>query len=209
MDNSGRFVFRWEQFQRNVQDTFSGLRNVTDFTDVTLVSDDGKEIEAHKVIISASCDFFNSIFRKNKHSNPYVYLYGISAKLLSGILDFIYYGEVTVVSEDLNNFLTLAKNFKIKGLEETKGEEVVLTKDTFSDKQCEKIAVEEKVTIQSDNDPGHKDIEEENYRDVQNLIEEKVDKFQCKCCGQLSKNKGNMMKHVKIHLLPKICSTLV
>ena len=37
---------------------------------------------------------------------------------LSSLIDFIYNGKVQIASEDLNSFLALAKQFKIKGLTE-------------------------------------------------------------------------------------------
>ena len=37
------------------------------FFDVTLVSDDEQHIQAHKIILSASSDFFKNILMKSNH----------------------------------------------------------------------------------------------------------------------------------------------
>ena len=52
----------------------------------------------------------------NKQSNPVVYMRGIKAKDLSYIKDFIYYGEVNIPQDDLQCFLALGEEFKLKGL---------------------------------------------------------------------------------------------
>ena len=53
MQTSEKFCLRWNDFQENVNTAFSDLRKDCDFTDVTLASEDGQQIEAHKVILSA------------------------------------------------------------------------------------------------------------------------------------------------------------
>ena len=45
-----------------------------------------------------------------------IYLRGISHTDLKYILDFIYYGEVNVTQDNLNSFLAVAEDLKIKGL---------------------------------------------------------------------------------------------
>ena len=56
-----------------------------DIFDVTLASDDGVQIEAHKVILSASSPFFKEVLKNNKHPNPLLYLKGSSASSIEAI----------------------------------------------------------------------------------------------------------------------------
>ena len=58
MDNTQDVMLRWNV----IKDSFSELRKSHSYTDVTLVSDDGIKIEAHKVVLSAGSKFFNDIF---------------------------------------------------------------------------------------------------------------------------------------------------
>ena len=48
-----------------------------DFTDVTLATEDDKQIIAHKVIVSSGSEFFRNLLIKNPHKNPLTYLKGI------------------------------------------------------------------------------------------------------------------------------------
>ena len=93
---SEKFSIKWEGFQSTVAQSFSVLRQEEDFYDVTLVSDDQTQISAHKLVLSASSDFFRNILRKNKHSHPLIYLSGVKAQNLQCILDYIYLGKVNV-----------------------------------------------------------------------------------------------------------------
>ena len=53
----------WNNFQNVAKDMFRQLKSDTDFTDVTLVSEDLVHIRAHKVILAASSDLFQAILR--------------------------------------------------------------------------------------------------------------------------------------------------
>ena len=56
-----KFCLMWNDFQSNVTSAFSQLRTITYYQDVTLVSDDYKNVSAHRIILSACSDFFNEI----------------------------------------------------------------------------------------------------------------------------------------------------
>ena len=111
-----RFCLKGNDFQANVSNSFSTLRKENDFYDVSLVSDDDKVVSAHKVVLSASSEFFKSILRKADHSKPMIYLSGVRSTDLNCILDYIYEGEVQLYQEDLDNFLDVAQKLKINGL---------------------------------------------------------------------------------------------
>ena len=48
--------------------TFASLREDKDLVDVTLVCEDGEELELHKVVLANSSPIFQNILRKNKNS---------------------------------------------------------------------------------------------------------------------------------------------
>ena len=61
MPTSEKFCLKWNDFQENVNIAFRDLRKDCEFTDVTLACEDGHQVEAHKVILSASSPFFQNL----------------------------------------------------------------------------------------------------------------------------------------------------
>ena len=115
---SEKLCLQWNDFQENVKAAFGSLRGDTDFADVTLACEDGYQIEAHKVILTASSPFFQNVLKRNKHvqSPPIIFMRGIKAEDLNAIIDFLYFGEANVYQESLDVFLAIAEELKLKGL---------------------------------------------------------------------------------------------
>ena len=118
MTNSEKFCLKWNDFQQNITKSFGKLREDPDFSDVTLVCEDGQQLSVHKIILAASSPLFHNMFVQNKHGHPLVYMRGMKSEDLVSIIDFIYYGEASVNQEDLDKFLVLAEELKLKGLQQ-------------------------------------------------------------------------------------------
>jgi len=110
-----KFCLRWNDFETNISVAFRELREEKDFFDVTLACDDS-QIQAHKVILSACSPFFRNVLRRNPHQHPLLYLKGVKYKELLSVLNFMYMGEVNVAQEELNSFLAVAEDLRVKGL---------------------------------------------------------------------------------------------
>ena len=102
--------------KRNGSISLRILRSDNDLNDVTLVSDDEIHIEAHKLVLSSSSKFFNSILKKTRSKDPLIYLGGVNSKHLNYILDYIYCGEVQILQEDVEEFLKLSNRLKVDGI---------------------------------------------------------------------------------------------
>merc|ERR1712179_110809 len=111
-----KFCLKWNEFDANIRESFRKLRQDQKFFDVTLATDDGRHIQAHKLILSAGSHFFNEIFMNSDHTNMLVYLKGIRSDHLEYVTDFIYYGEAFITQEELAQFLETGKELKVKGL---------------------------------------------------------------------------------------------
>merc|ERR1712106_1067303 len=131
---SEKFCLRWNDFESNISSAFRELRDDKDFFDITLVCDD-EQIQAHKVILSACSPFFLKIFRRNPHQHPLLYLKGVKFMDLQAVLNFMYHGEVNVAQEELNSFLAVAEDLKVKGLTQNKSEPQVKKKQAFKSPQ--------------------------------------------------------------------------
>merc|ERR1712183_863419 len=113
--SSEKFCLRWNDFETNISVAFRELREEKDFFDVTLACDDS-QIQAHKVILSACSPFFRNVLRRNPHQHPLLYLKGVKYQDLLSVLNFMYNGEVYVAQEELNTFLSVAEDLRVKGL---------------------------------------------------------------------------------------------
>ena len=72
-----KLCLQWNDFKANTVSAFARLREENDFTDVTLVCEDGQQVEAHKVILAVSSPVFQSLLKKNKHPHPLIYMRGM------------------------------------------------------------------------------------------------------------------------------------
>ena len=107
---------KWHDFHENIKVSFGELRDDNDFSDVTLACED-LELEAHKVILSSCSPFFKRLLKKtSKHQHPLIYMRGLKADQLKEVVDFIYYGEVSILEKELKTFLILAEELELKGL---------------------------------------------------------------------------------------------
>ena len=102
-----------------------------DFTDVTLVCEDGKQVDAHKVVLANSSPFFQKILRKNRHNHPLIYTRVLKSNDLLAIVDFLYCGEANVYQENLNAFLVIAEEFQLKGLMGKSDKDEEVQEETF------------------------------------------------------------------------------
>ena len=104
-------------FYENQTRYYNELLESQEMSDITLACD-GYEVGAHKTIISASSQFFREVIRKSKHVNPYIYLKGVSKETLETMIKFIYVGEATARTDNLENLVEAGNELKIFGIME-------------------------------------------------------------------------------------------
>ena len=113
---SEKLCLQWHDFQENLNTAFGNLREDNEFADMTLACEDGQQIEAHKVILAASSPCFQTLLKRNKHPHPLIYMRGVKYENLLAIVDFLYCGEANIFQENLDSFLAIAEELKLKGL---------------------------------------------------------------------------------------------
>ena len=211
-----KFSLKWNDFQYNVTKSFSNLRNEEDFCDVTLVSDDQKPISAHKVVLSSCSEYFKNILKQNKHSQPLLCLEGINSNELNNILDYIYYGYVNILQDDLDKFLRISQRLKLQGLmaEEddsksniTVPEEYVPPNIAFNDFKYEKVETSDILQVSESKINNEKTIIINNFQNIEDLdarIMEIIDRdadgfWKCTICGKKTRYKGHLKEHAEVH----------
>jgi len=134
------YQFNWKNYQSWASESVSNLYEDQSFADVTLVSDDLQELKAHRVILSASSTFFETILKKFLVPDPLLFLKGIKFDTLALILRFIYKGEVNVPLKDVNYFMVTANEFRIKGLSENADLETNMRAESIVDGKTDPLA---------------------------------------------------------------------
>jgi len=193
-----------EQFNEFTGSVFNILYSAHEFTDVTLVCDEDKQIEAHKVILSSSSKLFRRILIKNRHKHPLIYLNGVSYEILQSIVQFLYIGQVDISKDHLPLFIKTAGELEVNGLDSS-----IHATNSFNDSGNNR------------GDVGIKDILENNFMDEQNEIESeentletkvlqspkelgdntlksKLISFQCSQCTNTFTTKSDVKKHTRI-----------
>ena len=227
MSMGEKFCLKWNDFQENIKASFGKLREGNDFSDVTLVCDDG-EIEAHKVVLSSCSPFFQRLLQKVKHhhQHPLLFMRGLKAGQLTNIVDFIYHGEVSISQEDLNAFLALAQEFELKGLtggpddagmddEQTTYSTEYEFKTMHSKESEQKYGNNIKQSRQIENEYAHTLMPQDfslvpqelntnqNHEILQRrdtLFEKRDSLWTCKVCEFASVQRGHLAEHVEKHM---------
>ena len=208
---SEKFCLKWNDFNSNVAKSFKLLRNEQEFFDVTLVSDDHKKVQAHRVVLSACSSYFKSILRGNDESSKILLcLDQINSQELSNVLDYIYNGEVQILQDDINRFLDIAQRFQLDGLlksdEDTKPVEEVffLPEENINKPEVKErnvgvnISSQESITIQPFG--SITSIEELDSTIEKNFEKDIEGYFCCKICGKKDKKKFNIREHIETHI---------
>ena len=70
MSNSEKLCLQWNDFKENITASFRELREDKDFTDITLACEDGKLIDAHKVVLALSSPLC-SFWKRSSSQSPF------------------------------------------------------------------------------------------------------------------------------------------
>merc|ERR1712189_81049 len=202
-----KFDLKWNDFQTTISQYFKQLRDEKDFFDVTLVSEDNKLFQTHKLVLTACSSFFKPILKTNVHAHPLIYLSGIDSTNLQFILNYIYEGEVQLYQEQLNSFLNVAQKLQISGLlgDQIEGDEltdenkeIVKPKNFKKERKSFPQSTQNESITKTISVIGHN--QEEVDQKIRDLITKESDIYKCTVCGKLSNHLANMKRHVEVHI---------
>ena len=93
-----KFNLRWDDFRYNFHETLKDIKVDESLCDISLVTEDEQILKAHKLVLSATSQYFQSIFKKthDHHPNMFVFMPGIDFENLNHLLTYMYEGEVQV-----------------------------------------------------------------------------------------------------------------
>ena len=107
----------WKEFSSHTKELLNNLYNDQSLADVTIVSDDQVKFKAHKFVLQACSKALKNLL-KNEDKGFIIYLRGIQHQELKPLLNFMYLGEAKIDQERLTEFISIAKNLEVKGMEE-------------------------------------------------------------------------------------------
>ena len=199
-----KFDLSWNDFSSNAANMVKNLLNDSQFTDVTLVSDDRKLIKAHKVILSSCSQFFNQVLAEISNQHPVLYLKGIQYSELSSIIRFIYMGMTEIAEEDLGRFMQAAQDLQIKGLQKKINSEVdiknIINQQVTNDHNfhTQEIIADENSKYEEDEQFIDSAVYQENKQvDLRNVYRTKSRDgvYYCDMCSYETKKTGNLKTH--------------
>ena len=151
-----KFNLTWHTFLPFAKDLLKNLYNTNKYSDVTLVCDENKHLQAHKFILSACSPIFENILNNNDQAKSFIYLRGINYEEISSILQFIYLGEATFYQDRMNELLSVAQDLMIKEIGQNKETEAHdNSQDDFSQSRTEYQEVKEGTDESNDNGFSH------------------------------------------------------
>ena len=205
----------WNLYSDHLREMLQEMLVENCFTDVTLVCDDKKQIEAHRNILSACSPVIKDMLltEKSSKNHPVIYLRGIQSPEVEAILQFIYQGQATLHEEKMIEFLLVARNLEIKELskdaavdniesvelENCMSEETKMATDEdlkegrqYSVMQTEEIIVEDTYT---ENATKHGTSISKGKSNTMESVSQ--NEFQCGECDKVFDKKSTLKKHLR------------
>ena len=193
MENYSLVSLAWVNFQAENQNHIKQLRTKADFSDVTLVTDDG-QVKSHKMVLAAGSSFFQQLLKEvlTEHSQPCIYLWGVNLKQLNHLLDLLYLGDTEMPEENVNQFLEIVKQLGVRGLvtEPTEGCENV---DAMKIEAKPEINDEDKSMSTKD----HKFVVENFPENVLKVKRSVARNFPCNDCPYMDRDRNGLRRHMQ------------
>ncbi|KAK9511342.1 hypothetical protein O3M35_000010 [Rhynocoris fuscipes] len=116
------YQLKWHSHSNHLHSSVATLYRSDNFTDVTLVTCDGRYLSAHRFVLSACSSYLNRILQIGSLGtafNPNMVIIlppEVSYRTLAILLQYMYSGEATVSNDQLSGVLRAGEILRIKGL---------------------------------------------------------------------------------------------
>ena len=169
--SGGSLLLSNSGYLQNQARFYSDLLESQELTDVTLACD-GYQVGAHRTVISGSSLFFRDVIKNLKHQNPFIYLTGVSKETLDSMLQYIYAGEATVLTENLERLVEVGNELGVIGLME---DEKYNIENLEKNRSINKPRKEKTVKIIKADKPNADNMENQKKVAKQNSFEPKME----------------------------------
>ena len=107
---------KWTNINKNLNNTFKRLKGNSDFSDVTLVCEDGQKTVVHKAMLAASSPLFHGLLNSERNDHQMIFLAGVKSEYVSSVVDFIYCGQTMVQKANVDSFIAIANDLKLEAI---------------------------------------------------------------------------------------------
>ena len=153
-------------------------------SDVTLVAEDNKSVDAHRFVLKYASSFFRDIFVRNPERHLTLHLQGLKYETLVNLVKYIYIGEALVRSEVWQDFMAHAKKWQLVKLINTQENNKEQTLDSNNAKRIKREGIEEQLLSEksreiNEPDDGLINVKQEDHspectEDVEMTVEENI-----------------------------------
>ena len=190
----------WKDKKSSISNLLQELTVSGNYTDVAFVFDDGSQINSHKIVVAALSPVFKELLNSmGDDENQIIYLDEFKFDVFELLLEFMYFGEVTLERREQSIELhEIAKFFQVQFLKDENHSLPINENDEyFQPKEEENLKLEvndiqETVLI----DYTSTDLETSNLRAHIESIHEGV-VYPCEKCEYIAKTKPNLNYHHK------------
>ena len=206
-----KYSLSWQTYSDHLKSLMKEMMLNEDLSDVTLVTEDKKQIKANISILCASSPVLKDILKKEKNLTTIMYLRGIQYSELESIMQFIYLGEATFYKERMDDLLAVAKSLEIKLLcnAEFKLNDERDDYPLPSNKDTSTVLVEEQIKLSDDlKKQALRQLKQENVEKYEtytgsgafNTHKQSVHqdvKYACDQCEYQATSQVNLTKHIQ------------
>ena len=108
-----KYILTWDTFSDHLRSTFIDLHREERLWDVTLVSEDGVQFRAHKIVLRAGSGVLD---RSVDTETRRFVTRGIHSQELQSVLQFLYLGQAAIKEDRIEEFLKVSRDLEIKEL---------------------------------------------------------------------------------------------
>ena len=198
----GKYDLSWENFSGHLKSMLDEIYRTNHMTDVTLVCDDGQEIKAHSIVLSACSSVLRDTVRCLPKTGAKVHLKTIKYQEMKHIIEFMYLGRTTVDEDTFQHFINASKLLKISNLGSSA--EDLVTEQHVTDKNSPTLAIEQ---LEHKNDSVN--ISKENCLDSfdskKTSDKEYLQKLFCNHCDYYTLNENTLESHIRRKHTEYVC----
>ena len=138
-----------EDLKNEISKSVKDFPDNINFSDVTLVSEDGAHVQVNQTLLAMSSEFFKTLLTNTIQRSNLIFLTQFDVKYLKYLKEFIYQGQINILKLEITDFLKIASELEIKGIDKQKLHFTLL--------------------------PGPGDQQEENGKELEEKIENEIE----------------------------------